>query len=229
MDLGFLDSRLIHTLLGSVALIGGTVALLTVKGSRRHVQGGRVFSWSMVLVALIGLSFMFERFLPLAIVLAAATLYLVPSALLGFHRERRGFVAANVVLMVVAAGIALVSAAQFVRFQGAGPLLMAALFGALFVGDWRMLARRPADRNYWIRRHLVRMIFAFAVAVMALVRIGTDFGLPFAVSVIAPLAVAALAVLYVVRRYPLSDGLLRAGPGTAYDRQGTSAGVRSDA
>lgn len=212
MDLGLLDTRVIHTFFGSVALLAGLTAMLTTKGSRTHIQSGRVFSISMLIVVALGLSFMVDRFLPLAIVLAAATLYLVLSAVLGFHQANRGFVAGSVALMVIAGAIALASTAQLARAPTLGPLMMTLLFGAFFVDDWRMLARRPSARNYWIRRHLIRMIFAFAVAVMALVRIGTDFGLPFAVSVIAPLAVAALGAWYAVRRYPLAVAATATAP-----------------
>lgn len=48
-----------------------------------------------------------------------------------------------------------------------GPLLLATMFGLLFIEDWRMLVRRPDHPNFWIRLHVVRMILAFSIAVMA--------------------------------------------------------------
>ncbi|MEX0899633.1 MAG: hypothetical protein WD081_02975 [Gammaproteobacteria bacterium] len=211
MDQTLLEaSRLVHAVLGSVALFAGVVAMLTVKGSRLHVRAGRVFAWLMGAVVVLALLFMFYRFLPLAVVLSLATAYMIPSAVLSTSRNGRGFVGMNVLLMGVTGGLCLFATDQFVRLNlGAdqlfiGPLVLAALFGALFADDWRMLVRRPVEPNYWIRRHLERMILAFAIAVMALVRIGVDFGLTFEMTVILPLSVAAFGILYMYRRYPLA-------------------------
>lgn len=199
----------VHAGFGSLALLGGIVALVAIKGSALHIRGGKVFAWLMLMVVATTAIIMFYRFLPLAIVLALATAYLIPSGLLSFNTDVKGFVALNVLLMAIVGALCAFTLLQFVRVNlggdqlFVGPLILGLMFGWLFVGDWRMLIRRPAHPNFWIRRHLVRMILAFTIAVMALVRIGTAFGLPFELSVILPLGLAGIAILIVYRRYPV--------------------------
>lgn len=100
---------------------------------------------------------------------------------------------------------------QFVRFNlsgdrlSLGPGVLALMFGFLLVQDWRMLRSPPSQPNAWLRRHLTRMILAFTFAVMAFVRIGIDFGLSLEMSVITPLAIAAIAIGFVYRNYPIES------------------------
>ena len=209
----------VHVGIGTLGLFGGTIALLTVKGSRWHVRGGKVFAWSMAAVVVTTLVTMLDGFLPLAVVLALAEAYLVPSALLSVNRDGRHFRAWNAMLMSIPGLLCLFAALQFVRFSMAsgtllvGPLVLCLMFGFLFVQDWRMLANPPAHPNVWLRRHLVRMILAFTIAVMALVRIGLRFGLSLEASVVVPLAVAALAILWIYRRYPVTKRVTSAETG----------------
>lgn len=204
-------NNLVHTGLGSLALIGGVVALATAKGSRLHVRGGKLFAWMMLFVILTSLIAMLNELLPLAIVLSLSVAYLVPSALLAFNRQGKHFVTWNLALMALAGVLFLFTTVQFLRFNLAGdqvvlgPLVLATMFGFLFIQDLRMLKQRPTERNFWIRRHLVRMILAFTIAVMALVRIGINFGLSLEASVILPLGIAAIAITWIYRRYPLQS------------------------
>lgn len=198
----------IHVGLGFLALTGGLTALISTKGSRIHRRGGWVFAGLMLPVALTTLIMMFHELVPLAIVLATAEIYLVPAALLSINRNMRGFTACSMVLVALIAMLMLFVSFQFVRFSLLqseiffGPLVLAAMFGFLLVQDLHMLAVRPSEPNYWIRRHLVRMILAFTIAFMAIVRIGLPFGLSLEASVILPLAVAAAGILWAYRRFP---------------------------
>ncbi|NEZ04998.1 hypothetical protein G4Y73_12640 [Wenzhouxiangella sp. XN201] len=197
-----------HVGLGFTAIAGGLVALVSTKGSRIHRRGGWVFAGLMLPVALTTLIMMFHEFLPLAIVLATAEFYLVPAALLSINRDMRGFKACSIALVVLVSILMLFVTFQFVRFSllqeqvFIGPLVLAAMFGFLVVQDLHMLAVRPEQPNYWIRRHLVRMILAFTIAFMAIVRIGLPFGLSLEASVILPLLVATAGILWAYRRFP---------------------------
>lgn len=171
----------------------------------------------MIVVVVTTMVAMFDELLPLAIVLTLAEVYLVPSALLSVNRQRSDFSSWNRLLMILAGLLCLFTAVQFVRFNLVldqwvfGPLVLSVMFGFLFVQDWRMLGSRPSHPNFWLRRHLLRMILAFTVAVMALVRIGISFGLSLEATVVVPLAVAAVVIMWIYRRYPVSgsrhDGL----------------------
>lgn len=207
----------LHAGLGFIALAGGLVALYTVKGSRLHRRGGWVFVGLMLPVVLTTLLMMFHEFLPLAVVLAMAEVYLVPAALLSVNRTAKGFTAWSVILAFLVGLLLLLVLVQFVRISLTveqlfiGPLVLATMFGFLLFQDLHMLRVRPESPNYWIRRHLVRMILAFTIGVMAVVRIGIPLGLSLEASVILPLVVALIGIVWVYRRLPVELGTSKAG------------------
>lgn len=204
-------NNFLHIGFGSLALLGGVVALATEKGSTWHVRGGWLFVTMMSLVIVTTAIQMIQRFLPLAIVMCLAVTYLLPSALLAVNRNFAAFKSVSIGLLVLLALLFLSSLIQFIRFNlngdrvFVGPGVLAAVFGFLLVQDWRMLRSRLSHPNAWLRRHLVRMIFAFTFAVMAFVRIGINFGLSLEMSVIAPLAVATIVIAIVYRKYPIES------------------------
>lgn len=201
-----------HIGFGSLALLGGVIALSSTKGSSVHVRGGRLFAWMMLFVVITTLLAMYFELLPLAIVMCLAEIYLIPSALLSVNRSTAAFTGLNVALAVLAGLLCLFTAIQFVRFNVnadqffIGPAVLAALFGFLLAQDVVMLQRRPDRPNFWVRRHLTRMILAFTFAIMALVRIGMNLGLSLEMTVVLPLLVAALVIVGVYRRYPDGGG-----------------------
>lgn len=215
-------NNVIHVVLGSIALLGGCVALWVIKGSSLHIKAGKVFVWSMLPVVTTSLIAMFFELLPLAIVLSLAELYLLGTALLSIEHQRSDYRRWMFVLMAVAGLLAIFAAIQFIRFNLSpgplfvGPAVLAALFTGLLIGDLRVLRPEGVHRHVWLRRHLSRMILAFTIAVMALVRIGVNFGLTFEASVILPLAIAAGFILWVRRRFPLPASM-PASPSTGSD------------
>ncbi|MDJ0812750.1 MAG: hypothetical protein QNJ23_03420 [Woeseiaceae bacterium] len=203
--------NLLHVVFGSLALLGGVTAMATAKGSLWHVRGGQLFALMMGLVVITTFVQMFHEFLPLAIVMCLTVIYLVPSAILSVNHAVPGFKAANVLLMTLLGLLFAFATVQFVRINlisdslFVGPAFLAALFGTLLVQDWRMLGSPPSHPNAWLRRHLTRMILAFTFAIMALVRIGLNFGLSLEMSVILPLIAAAIVIAVVYRKYPVSE------------------------
>ncbi len=203
-------NNILHVVFGSLALLGGLTALVTVKGSLWHVRGGRLFCMMMSLVILTTFVQMFHKLLPLAIVMCLAVIYLIPSALLSVNRDTQRFRGLSIALMALLGVLFSFALLQFVRINLVaetfflGPGIMAAMFGFLFVQDWQMLRAAPAHPNIWLRRHLTRMILAFTFAIMALVRIGADFGLSLEMSVILPLAIAVVVIVVVYRSYPVA-------------------------
>jgi hypothetical protein len=204
-------NNILHIGFGSLAFLGGIVALVTQKGSTWHIRGGWLFAVMMGLVILTTFAQMFHEFLALAIVMCLTVLYLVPSAILSVNHNTSGFRGFNIALLALLALLFLFVLVQFVRLNldrdgwFIGPGVLAAMFGTLFVQDWRMLRSPPSHPNAWLRRHLTRMILAFTFAVMAFVRIGTDFGLSLEMTVILPLAIAAITIALVYRNYPIKD------------------------
>lgn len=204
-------NNILHIGFGSLAFLGGVVALVTKKGSTWHVRGGWLFAVMMGLVILTTVVQMFHEFLALAIVMCITVIYLIPSAILSVNQSAGSFRSLSTALLVLLGLLLLFTLVQFVRINLGrdglimGPGVLAAMFGTLFVQDWRMLRSPPSHPNAWLRRHLTRMILAFTFAVMAFVRIGMDFGLSLEMTVILPLAIAAIAIALVYRNYPIKD------------------------
>lgn len=171
-----------------------------------------MFAWLTLPVVLTTLIMMLHEFLPLAVGLVIAEVYLVLAALLSVNRGVKRFTVYSITLVVLLSLLFLFASVQSVRVSllldqlFLGPLVLAAMFGFLLVQDIQMLVARPREDNYWIRRHLVRMILAFTVATMAVVRIGIPFGLSLQASVILPLIVAAAGIVWTYRRFPTIVG-----------------------
>jgi len=197
-----------HVIAGVIGLAAGLVALSAKKGSPLHIAAGRTFALTMVIAVVTTLIFLFDRERqPLIFILALGAFYLVSSGVLSFRNQKPYAKALERVLIVIPLAIFLYSLFAISRVlvggspaQILGPLLFAALFGGLFLGDVRVLRSRPTARVAWVKRHLLRMVLAFGFATMALLRLGLDVGLPLAVTVIVPVVLALLVSLYFTRR-----------------------------
>lgn len=81
---------LIHAAFGGIALLSGSIAILTKKGSSIHKKSGKVFHYSMLISALIALivSMLPSNFSPFLFVVGVFTIYLILTgyAALSFKR-----------------------------------------------------------------------------------------------------------------------------------------------
>lgn len=196
-----------HVLFGIVAYGAGITALSVTKGSPRHVLAGRIFAAGMIVAALTSLVFALERPFPLLFVQAAAVLYLVPSSMLALRNERTYAKPLESVLLLIPlaiCGFATLRLVQVARdavlLTVMGPFLVAVVFGGLVAGDLHWITSRPSGQVIRVRRHLTRMILAFAFASMAVLREAVPLGLSFPVTVVLPLTVAIPLILRYDRR-----------------------------
>ena len=198
---------LTHVIFGWAAMGGAIVALSTVKGSKAHKLGGRIFIVPMAIAALTALTFVGGDIGPLVYVMSAATLYLLATSVLAIRNQiaaapwlEKALIVIPIALFAFSVMIFVRSATQGIVTQLFGPALYAAVFLTLVIGDIRLFLNRPTDYNAWIKRHLFRMLLAFAFAVRALFSIGIDVGLPFEVAVTAPIILALIATWWFQRR-----------------------------
>lgn len=202
-------SNLVHVGCGSLSLLGGGLALAATKGSKLHVRGGQVFVVTMVVVLVTTVLSLLQQFFPLVVVMILAEVYLIPSALLSVGRKREARLPWNWPLMALTLLLALFAGVQFIRLNlftdqlVIGPAVLAFMFAVLAYQDWVLLRRKDRHPNFWLRRHLTRMILAFTFAVMALVRIGMDFGLTIEMATAGPLLVAGVVIMWFCKRYPV--------------------------
>lgn len=202
-------SYVAHLVFGFLAFAGAITALSTRKGSPLHRRGGWIFVVSMSIAALTAVVFEveFDESRPLVLIMAAATLYLVASGVAALRHERAFAPVLEKVLVIVPTALFAMSAMTMIRSalagvwtQVLGPALYAGVFTLLTIGDLRVIARRPVEHGRWLKRHLFRMLLAFAFAVRALFSIGIETGLPFEFVVTAPIVIALGATLFFFRR-----------------------------
>lgn len=193
-----------HTIIGFLAFIGGIIALSTKKGSITHKIGGRIFALGMLYEALSTISFMFEEFLPLAILMSITTVYLIISSVAALWHRNKYVKGVNTILILVPLILCLFSTVQFVNILPElslgtfSRLLFVITFGILLYQDASLLKSRPDKEEFYTKRHSFRMILAFGFALMAFLRIGIKFdllGLAFTTSF--PLLMSLIAAFYV--------------------------------
>lgn len=198
-----------HIVFGVLAVAGAVTALSVRKGSPLHKKAGWIFVLPMVLAASTALilEVEFDEPRPLVVVMSAATLYLLTTSVLALRNGWRYAPAIEKVIVIVPAILFLFSTLAILRgvasaalLQVPGPMLYAGVFLSLVIGDIRLMRTRPSERLYWVKRHLFRMLLAFAFAIRALFAIGIETGLPFGVVVTTPLLLALGATWYFFRK-----------------------------
>ncbi len=169
----------LHIATGAAALFLGVFNLLfTQKGSRLHVQTGRMFWYSMIAMAVTGIVVAIERPKAGFVLIGILSMYLVNTGRNALRRpngkvngdNRLWFVVSNICLL---AGVALGSYALTVggRLFGSPAALYfgAAFDAAIFVAlDWRLMRIGSATGTRRIVDHLWRMIGALLFAMFAL-------------------------------------------------------------
>ncbi|GMG85752.1 hypothetical protein [Biformimicrobium ophioploci] len=198
----------LHILFGTIALFGAVTALWVKKGSKNHVKSGTVFAWLMGAVCITSLITLGKQFIPPVLVLSTVSLYLILTGVICFSKKYRQSRPLAIALLIPAIALLLFTATQSIRLNLASealayaPIVMAAMLAALVYDDVRMLLTQPSSSRYWLRRHLSRMILAFAVATEALLRLGTDLGIPQRQRAAFPVLIAVVALAWMYKKYP---------------------------
>lgn len=198
----------LHILFGTIALLGAVTALWVKKGSKHHVKAGTVFAWLMGAVCITALVTLTKQFILPVMVLSTISLYLILTGVICFSKRYRNNRALGIALLAPATALLILTTVQSVRLNLVSdaliyaPIVMAAMLAALVYDDVRMLVTRPSNPRYWLRRHLSRMILAFAVATEALLRLGTDLGIPQGQRAAFPVVIAVVALAWMYKKYP---------------------------
>ncbi|WP_394176991.1 hypothetical protein [Thalassotalea litorea] len=193
-------SYLGHVIIGFLALIAGTIALKSVKGSVTHVRMGRVFALSTLVACLTAYYFFYQQPLTLLSAIdATLAIYLVFSAILAFEKyERLRKALAFIYLPVVACLIFLLAPliVQNLSIPMRVVVLMIhlALLATLAIGDIQFGRVLSPSRSQRLARHRYRMLLAYSVIVAA--AIGNILNLP--VPVVTALFLLGMAVFCIV-------------------------------
>lgn len=196
---------LVHIVAGTLGLLTGYVALYAAKGGTVHRKSGRLFVYSMVTMAVFGMTIAVVRVIAPAINIPAAllTFCLVITALTTVRPLKHGagsrwlgltamLVALTVGLTMLAWGVEAVANGGRRNGMPAFPFFMFGVVGTLAgIGDLRMMRSGPLTGARRLARHLWRMCFALFIAALSA-------SVQFVKMVPEPLRIRALFVLPVV-------------------------------
>lgn len=206
--------RLLHLLMGTVAVISGAWALAAAKGLRLHRMAGNLFFGAMLLLIASGLYFSVTRSILFTVFLSVMAFYLLSSGWVTAIRregETGRFKLANCLFILLAGaaalGLGLTETIRGAPLQDDVPsaafFILAALAGLFGAQDVAVIRRGGCTGKHRIARHLWRMCLSLFIAV-TIFFLGNNDVLPEVLRtpffLTAPIvAVLALMVFWLVR------------------------------
>jgi len=168
----------VHVLAGTLALVVAPIALLTAKGGFAHRRWGKVYFWSMAVVAASAIVVGYWRSILFLMLTAVFSFYAALSGYRVLYRKRPDLGQRPGALDWIAAGITLAASAALLilgitrptpRFQELSTV--AIVFGLVGLSLssldlWRFLSP-PAERMAWWYKHMANMIGSYLAAVTA--------------------------------------------------------------
>jgi hypothetical protein len=200
--------RFLHPLGAFTAFLAATVALLSVKGGRRHIVAGRWFLGGMTLGATAGILMSIRHsppvygllFIGLMTLSFIATGYLAPGIGRGSRRDYRWDRAAMV--LGVLASVALIWNG-LLDFTPRALIEDGVIYGGigLAVSGAHARWRGPADPSRWRVEHLTSMLAAYMIVWSFIFELYIRVVLPRAAQVLIPSIVGSAAILWARRRF----------------------------
>jgi len=197
----------IHILFGFVALFGAPGAMLTHKGGLWHRRWGKVYFWSMAVVALTAVILSLLRPGLFLLLVAVFSFYLALTGYRVLYRKTPGQRAGALdwvgcVLMLVG-GIGLIGYGAYLLGSssfGAVAIVFGGTGLLLAISDARAFRRPPADKRAWWFTHMRRMLGAYIATVTAFSVVNFQF-LPPLARWLWPSAVGTAGIIVWVRHY----------------------------
>jgi hypothetical protein len=200
--------RFLHPLGAFLAFAAAGVALLSIKGGRRHVVAGRWFVGGMTLGATAGILLSLRHsppaygllFIGLVTLSFIATGYLAPAIGRGSRRDYRWDRAATV--LGVLASVALIWNG-LLDFTPRALIEDGVIYGGigLAVSVAHARWRGPADPSRWRVEHLTSMLAAYTVVWSFIFELYIRVVLPRAAQVLIPSMLGSAAILWARRRF----------------------------
>ena len=162
----------LHTIVGTLGVVGALFALSLRKGSRGHRIAGWIFVTAACIAAATAVAFSFTEFSPLALASGVMTFSALGAAVLAVRPRNRAVVVGEGVTTVLMGLAFLWLSLGVVLSMGSGAWLPPFLYSlfplVLLVSDIRFLRLDEAGRaRSRLPRHYSRMAFALAIAVHA--------------------------------------------------------------
>jgi len=207
---------IIHIIAGFASLVTGFVAIVTPKGKRWHVRAGRIYFWSMILVAITALMLSMIRPNLFLLFISLFSFYLTWSgyrAIRWKNRSLTGFVRFFdhlIVPLFFATGNIMIALSLTATLEITQSLLpktkmILLVFGIIFTAlTGRELALRigllARSKFQWMFDHIQGMLAAYIATFTAFLVVNVTF-LPMVVVWLAPTVIGTPLIGYWVRTY----------------------------
>lgn len=189
-----------HILLGSIALIAGTVALVTKKGSQPHRKAGNVFYYTLLISVFISLVIAVtpNHVSPFLFSIGILSIYLLISgrrSLKLYQPETNTKIDMGIAAFVILVGLAMVSCA-FLLYRQLHLVLLVFGIVTLLLGcrDLYMLQDHQRILDNWLAMHMGKMIGGYIAAITAVLVVNEVF--PGKWNWFAPLIVGGVVITY---------------------------------
>ena len=163
----------VHIAAAGIALLAGFAALVAKKGSLVHKKAGRIFVFTMIIMAVPAAGLAHEAGKPFDALAGLVAIYMVLTSMLTFRSiSRNASIAITLLAIACFAGYLAVELGALVtgiRAPDAPPgagYIFASVLGLAVWGDFRRL-RKTLPRRQSVIRHLWRMNFALLLATVS--------------------------------------------------------------
>ena len=171
---GFSVVLWIHIFFGAIALFVAPAAMLTAKGGLWHRRWGKIYFWSITVVAMTAVVMSFIRSGLFFLLVALFSFYLAFTGYRVLSRKtpqhRPGKMDWAAAFMMVFSGVTLVAYGIYLMLTssyGIVPIVFGVI-GLLFgLSDIRDFRRHPPEKMAWWYSHMARMLSAYIATVTA--------------------------------------------------------------
>ena len=209
---------IIHIVAGFLALVCGAIAIATKKGKGVHLKAGRIYFWSMIIVALTALYLSVVNVIPFLFLIAIFSFYLTWSGYKAIHWKSRALPTSvywfDAITSHITAlfGIAMVTLSVLTWFGIHVNAVVSSLrivllvFGIgtfIFAGeDLILFYRKNASSKFlWMYTHIGRMLGAYIATFTAFLVVNGEFFPSPLIAWLGPTLVGTPIIFYWIGKY----------------------------
>lgn len=209
---------ILHVISGFLALACGAVAISTKKGKGVHITAGRIYFWSMILVAVTAFYLSVVNVIPFLFLIAVLSFYLTWSGYKAIHWKNNPLpdvifwfdtivihlVAFFGILMVILATLTwldihfndIISSLRIV-------LLVFGIGTTIFAGEDLILFYRKSSSSkfLWMYTHIGRMLGAYIATFTAFLVVNAHFFPSPLIAWLGPTVIGTPLIFYWIRKY----------------------------
>lgn len=209
---------IIHIISGFLALACGAVAIATKKGKGVHVKTGRIYFWSMILVAVTAFYLSIVNMIPFLFLIAVLSFYLTWSGYKAIHWKNKMlpklifWFDAVVIHLVALFGILMIILSLLSWFEihvNAAitslriVLLVFGIGTTIFaVEDLILFYRKnPSSKFLWMYTHIGRMLGAYIATLTAFLVVNGEFFPSPLIAWLGPTVIGTPLIFYWIKKY----------------------------